>query len=113
MFLFSDKCEKRKVVTITLTMDELLNPGESDYIGTSLGIFGIDDVKKYAVVSVEQSIASDNMNGENITVHTGSDMKTYPYAMTDGDSNTIRIYVINDSEASAYIAARVVLMQVA
>lgn len=113
MFLFSDKCEKRKVVTLTLTMDELLDPGEADYIGTSLGMLGIDDIKKYAVVSVEQSMTSDNMNGKNITAHTGSDMKTYPYVVTDGKNNTIRIYVINDSESSAYIAARVILMQVA
>lgn len=113
MFLFSGDCEKRNVVTINVCMDEMLNPGESDYIGSSLNILGIDDVKKYVVVSVEQSTASGNMNAKNITAHTGSDGKTYPYAITDGSDNTIRIYVINDSESPAYIAARVVMMQIA
>ena len=111
MFLFSDDCEKRKVVTLTGVTDGTLSPGEDDYISTSLGVVGISDVRKYAVISVQQGTSLD---GDTIT--SGGEVASqigFPYVQVHGESNTMDICVINATDSPSAIWARVVLMQIA
>lgn len=110
MFLFSDNCEKRKVVTLTGVTDGTLSPGEDDYISTSLSVAGISDVRKYAVISVQQGTSLD---GDTIT--SGGEVAGqigFPYAEVHGNNNTMDIHVINTTDSPSIIWARVILMQI-